>query len=434
MTRWRATASVGRASLVAVAATTLAVLLGDPVLVVLVAPLALCAALGLLHVPGSAPRLDVRLDHTVLHEGQGTTSRLRLHDADAAEHVARVSGRAPYLALHPADGVVGALRSDPSYGPALEVGPRRWGVRRPAGEKVALTTAWGGWRWGPVPVTAPSLRVLPGRAAYDSRAEMPQPVGLVGAHRAQRTGTGSEFAGIRGFRVGDRLQRVSWRVSLRTDELHVVSTRSEEDTAVLLVVDALADHGRSGGVDGEESSLDLAVRAAAAVARHVGRSGDRVGLRVVGPATGVVGYGSGARHQQRILATLAGVRPGRAPEVDAERIRLPVAPGTVVVVFSPMLDDLVSTLTATLTRKGLPTLVVDTLPRAAHGPRPGPGHGPGAGAEELAWRMRLVERDLLLGEVAAHGCPVVPWRGPGTLDQVLRGFSGPARASRAGAR
>ena len=71
-----------------------------------------------------------------------------------------------------------------------------------------------------------------------------------------------------------------------------------------------------------------------------------------------------------------------------------------------------------------------------------PGTAAEAGSDErghpsidaLAWRMRLVERDLLLADVAAHGCPVVPWRGPGTLDRVLRGFSGSVRAPRAGAR
>ena len=63
MTRWRATASLGRAALVATAAATFAVLLGDPVLVVLAGPLALCAALGFVHTTRSRPRLDVVLDH-----------------------------------------------------------------------------------------------------------------------------------------------------------------------------------------------------------------------------------------------------------------------------------------------------------------------------------------------------------------------------------
>ena len=153
--------------------------------------------------------------------------------------------------------------------------------------------------------------MLPTIAPYDSRAEAPQPVGLVGAHRSQRPGSGTELAGIRPFEPGDRLRRINWRVSLRTRTLHVVSTRAEEDTGVLLVVDALADHGVSGGIDGAASSLDLSVRAASAIAEHHVRSGDRVALRVVGRGRELVGYGAGARHLRRVQDTLADDPPRR---------------------------------------------------------------------------------------------------------------------------
>ena len=46
------------------------------------------------------------------------------------------------------------------------------------------------------------------------------------------------------------------------------STRAEEDTAVLLIVDAMADYGVSEGVGGAESSLDVTMRAAAALAEQ----------------------------------------------------------------------------------------------------------------------------------------------------------------------
>ena len=60
----------------------------------------------------------------------------------------RISAQAPYVALHPASGRVGGLLATAC--PELEVSPRRWG-RRPLGhEKVALTSAWAGYRWGPV--------------------------------------------------------------------------------------------------------------------------------------------------------------------------------------------------------------------------------------------------------------------------------------------
>jgi hypothetical protein len=34
--------------------------------------------------------------------------------------------------------------------------------------------------------------------------------------------------------------------------------------------------------------------------------------------------------------------------------------------------------------------------------------------------MRLLEREVLLARLRRSGIPVVAWRGPGTLDEVLR--------------
>ncbi len=89
--------------------------------------------------------------------------------------------------------------------------------------------------------------VLPTLTHARSVGEAPQPIGLIGAHRSRRDGDGSEFSSIRAFHSGDRLRRINWRVSLRQGTLHVESTRAEEDTAVLLIVDAMADFGVSGG-------------------------------------------------------------------------------------------------------------------------------------------------------------------------------------------
>jgi hypothetical protein len=48
--------------------------------------------------------------------------------------------------------------------------------------------------------------------------------------------------------------------------------------------------------------------------------------------------------------------------------------------------------------------------------------------------MRLLEREALLLRVSRAGVPVVPWRGPGTLDDVLRGLGRRARRPRLAAR
>ena len=265
---------------------------------------------------------------------------------------------------------------------------------------MALTSRWAGFRWGPVPLVGNQLQVLPVRAPYDSRAEAPQPLGLVGAHRSRRIGSGSEFSGIRPFQAGDRLRRINWRVSLRARNLHVVTARAEEDTGVLLVIDALADHGHSGGMGGAASSLDVTVRAGAALAEHHVRRGDRVSLRVIGPRrVSVVGFGTGERHLRNLLGRLSMVGPGEPRTFGREKPFFGVTGGTVVIVLSPMLSDAVATATATLVRRGLPLVVIDTLPggmalEVAEGTDPA--------VADLAWRMRLLERDQVLARLSSH--------------------------------
>ena len=44
--------------------------------------------------------------------------------------------------------------------------------------------------------------------------------------------------------------------------------------------------------------------------------------------------------------------------------------------------------------------------------------------------MRLLEREMEVTEVTRRGIPVVPWRGPGTLDEVLQRLARRARLPR----
>ena len=418
MTGWRPTGGLSRCLAVGALGLGLAVGFGDAVLVVLTAPFLVLGALGLLHRPTSSPDVTAVLDHQWMHEGQGTRSRLLVSDLDGVEHVTRVATQARFVATHPAHGRLGQLVTEGSGLPVLEISPRRWGRRILGHEDVALTSRWAGFRWGPVPLVGNQLQVLPVRAPYDSRAEAPQPLGLVGAHRSRRIGSGSEFSGIRPFQAGDRLRRINWRVSLRARNLHVVTARAEEDAGVLLVIDALADHGHSGGMGGAASSLDVTVRAGAALAEHHVRRGDRVSLRVIGPRrVSVVGFGTGERHLRNLLGRLSMVGPGEPRTFGREKPFFGVTGGTVVIVLSPMLSDAVATATATLVRRGLPLVVIDTLPS---GMALEVAEGTDPAVADLAWRMRLLERDQVLARLASFGCPVVAWRGAGTVDDVMR--------------
>lgn len=417
MTGWRPSAALFRACLVAGCGVVLALLLGTPGAVVLVAPFGVYAALGLRARPAHVPKVSESLRPMVLVEGQGARSTLSLGSPEAVaeiEHLVRVTGTAPHVALHPASGILGGAPQRVSA--SLELSPRRWGRRSLAPSRVQLSSSWGAWTFGPVQVPGGQITTLPATPAFTSRAEAPLPLGLVGRNRSRRNGEGTEFSGIRAFHAGDRLRRINWRVSLRTGELNVVTTRAEEDTGVLLLVDGFSDHGVSGGIGAEESSLDLTVRAAAALAEHHLRAGDRVSLRVLGGSSQVVPPGTGLRHLRRVLGTLALLVPADAMSVDVSRLHFRVTTGTVIIVLTPVLHEGPVQAAGVLARRGLPVLVIDTLPAGAQ-PASSDDHDPRVVA--LAWRMRQVERHNLLTQVARTGTPVVAWRGPGTLDAVL---------------
>ncbi|MCY4725479.1 DUF58 domain-containing protein [Nocardioides sp. STR2] len=423
MTSWQPTPALVRACLLGIGGAGLAIAIGQEVLAVLSAPFVVLAGAGLAGRPRGRPQVTTRLDHRRLHEGQGTTSRLEVDDLAGVEHVTRVAARAAHVASQPTYGSVGSLVA--TGPPTIGLSPRRWGRRDVGAERVALTSPWAGWRWGPVHVPATSLLVLPRTAPYDGRAEVPQPDGLVGRHRSRRVGSGTEFEGIRHFATGDRLKRINWPVSLRTGELHVVTTRAEQDAGVWLVVDALRDIGVSGGIDGRPSTLDLTVRAAAALAEHHVRTGDRVGLVVVTANGTRVPLGSGPRHLQRLLGTLARTRTD-ARSTPPERLELGTESGSVVHVLSPMLSTPLVTATASLQRGGTSVVVVDTLGDALAVP----DGAERLGLPALATRMQKVERDDRLRRLAALGAPVVPWRGPGTLDTVLQKLARRAQVPR----
>src|SRR6478609_8096490 len=104
--RWRPTAALGRALVVAATAVCAALL-------VLAVPFVALATLGLLHRPERRPTLEARIDQGWLAEGQGTTSRLAVAGADDAEYLTRASARPPYVALRPQHGQVGAFLDGP---------------------------------------------------------------------------------------------------------------------------------------------------------------------------------------------------------------------------------------------------------------------------------------------------------------------------------
>lgn len=416
MTGWHATGSLVRAVTIATLLALPALALGRPDLLVLAAPFGLLATLAMVHSPREPVLGRLRVADRWLLEGQSTRLHVDVEETQQLEQVT-VSLEAPaFVATAPPSGLRSAT---PRGGAELDVdfvvSPRRWGVRSAGSVQLRATSRWGGYRWGPEPLPEQHLVVL-AQAPRFASAENPHAVGLVGQNRSRRGGEGAEFFAIRPFRPGDRLRRVNWRTTLRTGELMSVESTTQEDSSVLILLDAVADVGASGGVDGQASTLDLGVRAASALTAHHVRVGDRVALRVLGRTHQALGPGTGQRHQRRLQQLLAQVQPGWPDLLGSRHLQLRVGAGTVVVALTPLLTPEVTGVLVGLAERGLTLVCIDTL---APGARPATAEAPD-GAGRLAWRMRLVERQLQVTEVERRGIPVVPWRGPGTLDEVLR--------------
>ncbi len=426
---WRPTAAHFRATGVGMVGTLVALMLHRSDLLVIVTPLLVIVSWSWWRRPREPVTAAARLGHQTLREGEATMVRARMTVPPGVDDVLFTVPSGLFLEQDPPLGiqVVGAEEVDPvtrrATGSVL-LRSTRWGVR-PVGPMVwAAWGVWGAYRSGPHDGITSTLTTLPLPAVFTPTAPMPHPEGLVGPSRSARPGGGSEFDRLRPFHPGDRLRRIHWPVSLRTGTLHVTSTYGDEDSLVVLVVDALSDLGPREGIDGRPTSLDLTVRAAGAMAVHHLAVGDRVGLRVVGAArVPRVPVGSGRSHLRRVLGTLALIQPATERRDDGEWAIAGIGSGAVVIVLSPLVDPAVVELVARLGARGLTTVVVDTMPD--HLWRSGED-----AYTELAWRIRRLSRSVDVQRLVRAGVPVVPWRGPGSLDQVLRELSRRSRAPR----
>lgn len=422
---WTPTHAYLRAVAVGAVVTVLAVVLRRPDVLVLGTPMLLVAGWSAFRRPHRIPTATSTLSHHSLREGEATRWRTTVTPVDGLDHVVGVVAETPYTVTEPGSGVrqVGVRAGVPIE---LDVPVRtmRWGVR-PFGPVGCFgASPWNAFRWTGPTSAAATVTTLPLPAVYDSAAPTPHPAGLVGLTRSARPGEGAEFASIRPFQVGDRLRRIHWPVSARTGRLHVTSTFAEQDSEVVLVVDASSDIGESGGIEGPASSLDRAVRAAGAIAEHYLRRGDRVGLQVFGAESGTVRVPSraGQAHLRRVLDTLAAIVPDADQRIRKMRSE-PVPAGSLVILLSPMISTVALDRAVTLARRGISVVAVDTLPAEVTSAEDDPLLG-------LAWRIRLLERRREIRQVRTTGVPVVAWQGPGSLDLVLRDVRRRASAPR----
>lgn len=403
----------------------LAVTLHRQDLLVLALPLASGTVLPLLTRAYRLPQLRTRTAAATLLEGQSTMFIEQLSSTDAIDVVRLRVWPEGRLAL-PDGGqdVCTAVAAGGQRELSHRLVGTRWGRGHIRAVAITATTAHGLLRADADGGDPLWVSTIPLREGFDAIDLVPSAAGVVGGHRSRRTGEGVDPAGVRPFAVGDRLRRINWPVTTRTGQLHVTATYSDRDTEVVLVLDTSVEVGSSTGLAASSSNIDTSVRAAASIAEHYLRNGDRVGLLNLARAGRPTNSRSGRAQLLRLMEILLDVRPGPVLEQATGRALARISNQALVIVLSPLLGDELAAQLAGLARAGRAVVLVDTLPPDVVLPRD-------SDWTELAWRMQVLHRQNLAGALAEAGVPVVPWQGSGSLDQVLAGLSRIATAPKA---
>ncbi len=185
---------------------------------------------------------------------------------------------------------------------------------------------------GALEVTCPlglfgARRLLLGRATLTvlptlERIPLPPLRGVGRAPRAgasprRQPGDGERALAVREYRAGDPLRRVHWATTARRGKLSLIEPERELARRVTIALDLSRASLRGLG---RQATVEVAVRAAAALAAALLRAGDRVGLVAHERAPILIPPGRGAGQLCRLLEVLAVVRPrGERPLRDLVR-------------------------------------------------------------------------------------------------------------------
>jgi uncharacterized protein (DUF58 family) len=240
---------------------------------------------------------------------------------------------------------------------------------------------------------------------------------IEGSHAApERTLQTSPLAtAVRPYAPGDAFNRIHWKSTARHGEIQVKEFELEQtaDAWIILDLERSVQGGR-----GEESTVEVAVRAAASIAAKALLENRAVGLTVNGHRQAMVPVDRGSRQHLKIMQLLAAVEgDGTTPLVEclvnaAGRLRR----GMTAIVITPSTDPAWVRPIAALRSRGIGSVVVtldavaaDQLDRAerARAGEPVGELDPGI-IEQRAKRARALRHALAEYELKVHA--LVPAR------------------------
>ena len=163
----------------------------------------------------------------------------------------------------------------------------------------------------------PDLRTRLRRLSITPRR--PAVLASAGQHTSRNRGGAQEFAQYRAYERGDDLRRIDWKLYGRSDRFFVRDAERESPVTMWIILDASASMGQADLKTPDWSRFDGTRRLVSALVEIALYQGDRFGL-VIETATGamVVPPGGGARQRDRVLLTLAPIKPGGVARWDRD--------------------------------------------------------------------------------------------------------------------
>ena len=354
------------------------------------------------------PQVEVRIHLGTASLVEGVSAPLQVE----------IHGHEPFAArllIEPGDSVTAGAAVDvpgghPTRAAVLWVVPTRWG-RYSLGVLVITFTDRYRLTEGTAVVELPFASTYPQAASLQSSVVLSRLPSRLGEHPARAAGDGIEFAGVREFVPGDRQRRINWPATTRHGTLHLSTFSAERTQNVVVIADETSDVGEPGA-----SSLDLVLRGASGAITRYLAARDRVGLIIFAGRLSWIGPGQGRRHWYRLLDLMMSTPGGwdRAPGLT----RLPRAalpPGSLILVFSPLLDARLVEALRDLRERGFSVLVVDVLNTE-------PAHD-GSRLSRLTARMWHLEQQAVRFSLTQIGVPVVHWDGVTSLDAPLAPYT-----------
>lgn len=262
--------------------------------------------------------------------------------------------------------------------------------------------------WERVEIAGPATRVvafpqITGKSGIPLRAKY---TGVwPGEVLSKHSGRGAEFYGVREYVYGDELKRINWRATARLARLMSNDYVEERVTDVLLVVDA----GFKGILEDSEALelADVEVSAAASIALHLLRAGNRVSLISRGRERTWLRPGFGKRQLLAILYSLSELEVGEPAPMDfAVRMLAPylLKPNAEIIVISPLLDPVFTKSLLDLAGE-YSLLIVSPNPFSVK--------------DRLAHKILALERDnMIIG--LSHACRVIDWVPGSPLTRVVK--------------